>query len=165
MNDYKLEQDDDPQAGDKDFLSHQISDYSTAQMGYNDARPLAFFIRDRNDQIVGGVYGHTYWGWLAIKLLWVHEDLRGQGLGKRLLQAAEGEAIARDCHHALLNTKSHQAPEFYERHGYELYGVLEDWPGEHQRLYYRKRLEADNRGTPPSDASRLSDCGSLEHSE
>ena len=148
MNNFQLEYDNDPHNGDRDFLSRQISDYSSAETGYDDGRPLAFFVRDRKGQIVGGVYGNTNWGWLAVKLLWVHEDLRGKGWGRRLLQAAEEEAIARDCRHALLNTKSYQAPGFYERHGYELFGVLEDYPGEHQRFYYRKRLQAD------PDASR-----------
>lgn len=154
MDEYRLEQDENPQAGDIQVLSRQVFDYNTAQVGYNDAQRLTFFIRDRDDQIAGGVCGYTYWGWLAVDLLWVHEDLRGKGWGKRLLQAAEGEAIARGCHHALLDTMSFQAPGFYEQQGYVLYGVLEDFPGEHQRLYYKKRMETGNRVTPPSDASQ-----------
>ena len=46
--------------------------------------------------IVGGVVGETLWadtheGWFQLALLWVEETARGQGLGRRLLQAAERE--------------------------------------------------------------------------
>jgi ribosomal protein S18 acetylase RimI-like enzyme len=78
---------------------------------------------------------------LAADLLWVRHDLRGRGYGKRLLQAAEAEAVKRGCRHALLDTMSFQAPEIYERQGYGVYGVLDDFPGEHQRRYYRKDLD------------------------
>ena len=70
----------------------------------------------------------------------MYESLRGQGYGAHLLEAAEAEAIERGCKRALLDTHSFQSPDFYRRHGYEIYGALEDFPGEHQRLYMRKRL-------------------------
>ncbi|MDY6868090.1 MAG: GNAT family N-acetyltransferase [Chloroflexota bacterium] len=47
------------------------------------------------DDIVGGVIGATYWNWLYVDLMWVREDLRGQGFGRRLLELAEKEARAR----------------------------------------------------------------------
>ena len=140
MEDYQLIQQDDADPRDREFISRKILDYNTDQVGYNDTRRLTFFILDRDERIVGGITGYTHWGWLAVDMLWVDEDLRGQGYGKRLLQAAEAEAIARGCRYALLNTMSFQAPEFYERQGYKLYGVLDDFPGEHQRRYYRKDL-------------------------
>jgi ribosomal protein S18 acetylase RimI-like enzyme len=153
MDELWLEQDDNPQAGDIPFLSRQVFDYNAAQVGYNDARRLVFFVRDRDNEIWGGICGYTYWGWLAVDMLWVHEDLRGRGWGTRLLQVAEEEAIGRGCRYALLDTMSFQAPGFYEKHNYVLYGVLEDFPGEHKRLYYQKRLETVDAGRPGAHAS------------
>jgi GNAT superfamily N-acetyltransferase len=60
-------------------------------------RPLDILIRDAEDKIVGGLIASTYWGWLDIDDLWVTEDFRGQGLGRRLLRMAEEEARARGC--------------------------------------------------------------------
>jgi iron complex outermembrane receptor protein len=46
----------------------------------------------------------------------------------------------RGCHSAYLDTFSFQAKPFYERCGYEVFGVLEDFPKGHQRFFMRKSL-------------------------
>jgi GNAT superfamily N-acetyltransferase len=61
-------------------------------------------------------------------------------LGKRLLEAAEKRALAQGCRQALVDTFDFQAPGFYERQGYELFGALDGFAGKYRRLYYRKRL-------------------------
>jgi hypothetical protein len=57
-----------------------------------------------------------------------------------LLVTAEDEARRRGAKHADMDTFSFQAPAFYEAHGYEVFGVLRDYPPGHQRLYMQKRL-------------------------
>jgi len=39
-----------------------------------------------------------------------------------------------------LTTYSFQAPDFYERHGYERFGELDDYPGDQSLVFLRKRL-------------------------
>jgi GNAT superfamily N-acetyltransferase len=91
-------------------------------------RPLDILVRDDKNEIVGGLIASTYWGWLDIDDLWVTENLRGQGLGRRLLRMAEEEARARGCSRAKLRTFSFQARGFYEKEGYRVVGELEDYP-------------------------------------
>jgi GNAT superfamily N-acetyltransferase len=91
-------------------------------------RPLDILVRDDKDEIVGGLIASTYWAWLDIDDLWVTENLRGQGLGRRLLRMAEEEARARGCSRAKLRTFSFQARGFYEKEGYRVVGELEDYP-------------------------------------
>jgi GNAT superfamily N-acetyltransferase len=90
--------------------------------------------------MAGGLIGETYWNWLHIELLWLEEGLRGRGYGQRLVIMAEDEARRRGMKHAYLNTFSFQAPDFYERLGYQRFGTLEDFPPGHKRHYYRKDL-------------------------
>lgn len=51
-------------------------------------------------------------------MTWVREDLRGSGLGSRLLAAFESEARARGADRVFVTSFTFQAPGFYRRHGY-----------------------------------------------
>jgi GNAT superfamily N-acetyltransferase len=105
-----------------------------------DRVPLAVALRDRQGRLVGGLAGCSLFGWLVVELLWVDPAARGVGHGRRLLAAAEAEALRRGCHHARVNTYSFQAPGFYERCGYALAATLADSPRGHQRHTFVKAL-------------------------
>jgi len=78
--------------------------------------------------------------WLYIDLLWVTEDLRSRGHGYRLLMFAEEEARRRAARSAYIDAFSFQAPDFYEQHGYQVFGELQEFPLGHQRYFLAKRL-------------------------
>ncbi|MEM7115607.1 MAG: GNAT family N-acetyltransferase [Chloroflexota bacterium] len=105
-----------------------------------DKRPLNILSHDENGNLVGGLVGSTHWGWLYTKLLWVDPSQRGTGLGRQLMAAAEAEAQKRGCHAAYVNTFSFQAPEFYRKCGYEVWGELADYPVGETRIYLWKKL-------------------------
>jgi GNAT superfamily N-acetyltransferase len=96
-------------------------------------------VRD-GEALVGGLVGEIGWKWLFVELLWIAESHRGRGLGGRVLQTAEAEAIRRGARHVYLDTFDFQARPFYERQGYEVFGVLEDYPPGHRRFFLRKDL-------------------------
>ena len=134
---------DNPNPRDLDFLEDQINAYNVAVTGIVDWYPLAIFVRDDNQQIVAGINGGMWGGYLEIKNLWVCERLRGQGLGRRLLLAAELAARARGCAQVLLDTHDFQAPEFYKKLGYTVFGVFEGIGGRYNRYYLSKKLVRD----------------------
>ena len=113
--------------------------YNTAHAGPANYRALSLSLRDGAGGILGGVSGVTQWNWLFIKLLWVSEELRGQGFGRALMSSAEQEALARGCTNIYLDTFSFQARDFYERLGYEVFGQLTDFPPGHTRYFLQKR--------------------------
>ena len=108
--------------------------------GDRDYRPVAIFLRDDAGEIRGGVTGGVWGGWLHVVGLWVDEPLRGQGLGRDLLLAAEAEAREMGAPHAFLETHSFQAPGLYRRLGYVTFGELEDYPPGERQLFMRKDL-------------------------
>jgi GNAT superfamily N-acetyltransferase len=99
---------------------------------------LGIFARNEMSELVGGLLGETFWRWLHVNLLWVHEGHRCTGLGTQLMARAEEEAIRRGCCHAYLDTFDFQAPGFYRKLGYSEWGVLEDFPPGHQRIFLKK---------------------------
>ncbi|WP_262511442.1 GNAT family N-acetyltransferase [Chryseobacterium pennae] len=70
----------------------------------------------------------------------VSEEYKNKGLGKQLMNAATKEAKARKCSYIALNTFSFQAPEFYEKLGFEKIGTEHDFPKDFEKYYYRKTL-------------------------
>ena len=117
-----------------------ISDFNTQQAGDDNGKNLCFALRGPDDAVVGGVIGSTHWDWLYINLMWIREDLRGQGYGEQLLALAEEEGRKRGAKSAYLDTFSFQAPGFYKKYGYQVFGELADFPEGHQRYYLKKDL-------------------------
>ncbi len=96
-------------------------------------------IARRDAEILGGLLAYTNWEWLFIAQLWVSDTVQRQGVGGRILAAAEAEAIRRRCRHAHVDTFSFQAKPFYERNGYTVFGQIEDYPAGHTRYFLQKR--------------------------
>jgi GNAT superfamily N-acetyltransferase len=117
-----------------------IQGYNTQQAGDDQSKRLCFILYAPNQEIAGGLIGATYWDWLYIDLLWVKEGLRGRGFGHRLLALAEDEARQRGARNAYLDTFSFQSPDFYMRHGYQVFGTLQDFPRGHARYFLTKHL-------------------------
>ena len=103
-------------------------------------RGVAFFAEETSGELLGGVYGYLNWNWLDVSLLWVREDLRSQGLGRRLLEALEDYARAQGCRKAQVDTFDFQALDFYLHRGYEIFAELDDYPPGHRRCYLKKTL-------------------------
>jgi GNAT superfamily N-acetyltransferase len=135
---------DQPAPDDLRFLEEQIIHHNDAQTGAYDGRGLAIFLRDERDEIIAGLSGYTWAGMCEIEFLWVRPDLHGQGLGRRLLQAAEQEAQDRGCSLVILGSYSFQAPDFYLRNGYELVGRIDDCPPGHTNYYFKKNWPANS---------------------
>jgi len=122
------------------IIGHAINDHNEQHAGDDKSQRLCFVVRGPDGEIAGGVIAVVYWDWLAIDLMWVKEELRGRGYGHRLLTMVEDEARQRGARHVHLDTFSFQAPEFYEKHGYRVFGELAEFPAGHQRYYLTKDL-------------------------
>ena len=114
--------------------------YNLGFVPLDNYQPLNLFVPGPDGAILGGLLGGTYWGWLYISIFWLDESLRGKGLGSQILRAAEDEARGRGCRHVYLDTIDFQALPFYQKHGYTLFGVLDDKPPGHKSFYLRKDL-------------------------
>lgn len=139
MADLTIAVEDNPTQEDIRTFIKNLVDYNASQVGEDVSYPIAIFIRDSEGKIVGGLVGKTSWEWMLVSHLWVSETLRFQGYGRELMLTAEAEAKKRGCHHSYLDTFSFQALGFYQKIGYQIFGILEDFPRGHQRYFLQKR--------------------------
>ena len=132
-----------PSETETDYIREALNQFNCAHVGDDGHTPLHLIEYDADGSIIGGLLGGTYWGWMYIDILWVREDHRRHGVGSRLLTEAEKEAMRRGCHHVHVDTMSWQAPAFYQKHGYEVIGVLPDIPRGNQKYLLMKALLAE----------------------
>lgn len=129
-----------PTENEIQYVRDALAQFNKKTVGEDGHTPLSIVTYDGNGNVIGGIVGGTYWGWMYVDILWVHEQHRGKGIGSSLLQKAEQEAIRRGCHHVHLDTMSWQAPAFYQKHGYEVIGILPDIPNGNQKYLLTKAL-------------------------
>jgi ribosomal protein S18 acetylase RimI-like enzyme len=128
---------------DSDFIRRKVIEHNMDNISDDVKTPLenvSFMLRDKSDKIVGGITATLFWGHCHIDFLWVDESCRGNGYGRDLLMEMEASAIEKGCILMVLDTFSFQAPDFYKKQGYEVFGVLEDFPKGSRQYYLQKRL-------------------------
>ena len=143
MEDLVIEITDTVADSDRSELRSRLYEFNAERTGYHDGRALSCFLREAGGRLVAGIDGFTWGGYARIENVWVDETLRGQGVGRGLIQAAEREAIARGCRTMLVDTHDFQAPELYSKLGYSLVGTTQDTPIGYRQLLYEKRLASD----------------------
>lgn len=115
-----------------DIVPQKVSEFWTS---------IELAIKDENQEVIGGILSSLgYWGGLEIKILWVKESHRDQGYGSQLLHKAEEIAKQKGASTAFLDTFDFQAPEFYRKNGYSVFGELDDFPSGHKRIFLSKKL-------------------------
>ena len=122
------------------YIREALYQFNNERVGEDSHTPLNIVEYDTNGNIIGGILCGTYWGWMYVDILWVHENHRHKGIGSKLLREAEKEASSRGCHHVHLDTMSWQAPDFYKKFGYDVIGILPDIPNGNQKYLLMKAL-------------------------
>ena len=141
MNDLKITTiEGEPDPEDKKVLTEGLLAHHARQGHPRESETFSIFLKDQNKKVMGAIIVTFLWNGMAINSLWIDESLRKQGWGGKLMQAVEKEAIERRCTIAYTDTFPWQAPGFYERLGYTLYGKLDDFPQGFSLCYYRKKL-------------------------
>lgn len=121
-------------------LANLIREYNRSKREPSRSEPLNIYAEDEQGNLMAGMVAETFGNWLEIEYLYVRDDLRGQGLGSKILKMAEKEAKERKCKYSFVDTFHFQAPKFYEKHGYKEVFALKNYPYTGERYYYTKEL-------------------------
>lgn len=126
---------------DINAMDQKLGAFNQAELSFSGKSevPIAFVIK-RDGDVVAGISGCVDWGHiLHVELLFVDDKFRHQGMGRFLLSKIEREARLLNAGIAQTDTFDFQAKDFYIKHGYEIFGVVEDSPRPGHRRYYLKK--------------------------
>jgi GNAT superfamily N-acetyltransferase len=128
-----------------DFINKSIYEYNSSRvpfLHYPVEIGVNYSLKNDNEDLVGGITALIYcWKILYIQVLWVQDKYRHDGYGSMLLTKVESEAKNMGSTLVHLDTFDFQAKDFYLKHGYELFGELNDCPPGHKRFYLKKVLK------------------------
>lgn len=131
---------------DRDYMqiARAITKFNLAHLpphSSNNMTSLGYVVKDSNAGVVGGVYGKLLLGnCLSVDVLWVDEAQRNMDYGTKLMLAIENAARALESRLAIVDTFDFQALGFYQKLGYEIFGVLDDCPCPGNKRYYLKKV-------------------------
>lgn len=103
--------------------------------------PINRVIKNSKGYVLAGINSRLYcWNCCYVDILWVREGYRNQGYGSILLKEVENFARQNGGYIMHLDTFDFQAKDFYIKHGYKIFGILENVPIGHKRYYMSKEL-------------------------
>ncbi len=121
-------------------LANLIRSYNRTNREPSKIEPLNIYLEDEQGNLVAGMVAETFGNWLEIEYLYVSDDLRGQGIGSKILEMSKNESRNRGCKYSFVDTFNFQAPKFYKKHGYKEVFALKKYPYTGERYYYTKEL-------------------------
>ncbi|WP_211305352.1 GNAT family N-acetyltransferase, partial [Crossiella equi] len=121
-------------------LTDELTAFNDAATGHAPRGDFSVRVTDEAGELAGGLTAWTWGGLAGIDLVWLREDCRAAGWGRRLLEAAEEEARKRGCDRIAVSSFTFQAPGFYQKHGYVETGRTPGFPGGNEDVHMVKRL-------------------------
>jgi GNAT superfamily N-acetyltransferase len=128
---------------EREFLWDSIIEYNKStgpMLAHPPYEPFSIIIKDESNNIMAGILTKIYLKCVFVELLWVSDKHRKGGFGSKLLSSVEKAAKKKRCSFIHLDTFSFQAIDFYLKYGYEVFGVIEDYPDEIKRYFLKKYL-------------------------
>jgi ribosomal protein S18 acetylase RimI-like enzyme len=131
---------DKPDQKDQKYLDDKLMGFNGKRIKSYVFKSFLYKMTDDSGLMIAGIDCILGGGWLEIISLWVSENNRKKKIGEKLLFEAEKKATAQGCHSSNLFTYSFQAPVFYEKNGYKIFGILENYYRDHSKFYMKKKL-------------------------
>src|SRR5262245_55845722 len=88
------------------LVRDRLDMFNVGVTGVSAYYPVNFFLKNVRGEIMGGLLGGIWGGWLNITYLWVDESERGKDAATRMMDQAEAYARERHCHSVMLDTHS-----------------------------------------------------------
>ncbi len=106
---------------------------------WND-QTFTIYAEDKNKEIIGGICGSYANAHMKIEWVWIDEQYRSQGLGRKIFHHLDEFALAKNCKYIDLETLEFQAKDFYQKLGFNLIATLPNWCAGYDSYIMRKFL-------------------------
>lgn len=123
-----------------DAIEERLYNHNRRAISCSDGRGLGFVIRDEAGRIIGVAAGYSWAGTSELKQMWIDEAYRGRGYARELLNAFVAEATGRGVRRIWVASYDFQAPEMYEKAGFERMAEFAEWPEGHSNVVLCKTL-------------------------
>ncbi|MCA9477912.1 MAG: GNAT family N-acetyltransferase [Nanoarchaeota archaeon] len=100
----------------------------------------SFLAHNELNKPVGGVAGYFRWEWAYISQIVIDPHFQGHDYGSKLMDYIETISREENMQGVRLSTLSFQAPQFYEKLGYQEVGRVTDCPPGHALIYFAKKF-------------------------
>ena len=80
-NEYQIVNVEKPTDEMWEVIGGGINQYNTQRGGPENFSHVCFALYSPEKKLLGGLIGDIYWGWFYINLLFIKEEVRGQGHG------------------------------------------------------------------------------------
>jgi len=98
-------------------------------------------LKNETNKVIGGLLAFTTLKAVNFECIWIDEHYRNNGYGKKLLKTAEGIALKNECQSILVMVYSFQSLEFFQKHGYEIFGFSDSYPDSIKEYFLIKWLQ------------------------
>ncbi|WP_420405759.1 GNAT family N-acetyltransferase [Nisaea sp.] len=119
-------------------LDQRLVAFNRERSAWN-SRYFTVELRDADRRLRGGAGARVNLGTVEVSTIWLDEDLRGAGWGRRLVEAVAERGRRLEAGKILLDTYDFQARAFYEALGFSVFGTL-DYPSGHRRFYLSRDI-------------------------
>ena len=109
-----------------------LGKYMSKQVGElrkkNPEIKIRLVLKNEDNKVIGGLLAFTILKAVNFECIWIDEHYRNKGYGRALLETAEKIAVKNGCISVLAMVYSFQSLGFFQKHGYEVFGVSDGYP-------------------------------------
>jgi GNAT superfamily N-acetyltransferase len=121
-------------------IESRLEKYDKKNIGYKISENINLGIKI-NDRLIAGINATiTAYKILYVSTMFVDEEYRGNGLGKKLMETLENRAIKAGVNMIRLDTFDWQGYGFYAKLGYELIGKYRNEIDNFSEYFFLKRV-------------------------
>lgn len=125
----------------QEILLKGISDFTFQKKGFPPLQSFSIFIKNQQQNVLGGISGVILHGSLHIDSLWVDESLRHQGWGTKLMQEAEEIGKKGRLVFITVNTMEWEGLPFYQKLGCSIEFTRDGYSENSKMFLLRKNLD------------------------